>query len=273
MILCESIFIENSEEFLSLLKYFPLLILLPYVLGPIMVKLTQKMPRKPHFDEVDFDEVTAGMPADALEFFQKSHGSLSKEGFQPRAFLLQSKQVPGVSVAIRLYEESRSLDYAAVILILAKVPGLPQEVHQSMIEFSTRFATGDTIDTSNRADPDSFPQPDKKDVLRCPIFKDPGLLYQVHKARLDGQALSEKIRIEEGMEAAEISRSMAEEVEWAASLGYFSLSGEKYVPTWKGCLLMTWRQLFPLKHLQERKFRAQAQAFVAALGLSEGSDA
>ncbi|MDF1661069.1 MAG: hypothetical protein P1V97_04825 [Planctomycetota bacterium] len=272
MILCESIFVDSSEDLVHLVYYAPLLILLPYILGPVLVKFTQKMPRRPHFDEVDFGEVTAGMPRDALEFFTKSHESLSKLGFQPRAFLLQSKQVPGVSVAIRLYEEKQRLDYAAAILILAKAPALPEEVHQSIVEFSTRLKTGDSIDTSNRADPDSFPQPDNKDVFRCPLFEDPEPLYQVHQARLEGKALSEKIRIEDGKEAAEIARTMIEEVEWGARLGYFSLSGESYVPTWKGALLMTWRQLWPLKHLQERKFRAQAQAFVDVLGISGASD-
>lgn len=263
-----SIFVDTWRDFDFLIYYLPLLLLAPYLLGPVFVKLTQKMPRQPHFDQVDFAGSQDLMPQAALDFFAKSHESLTKQGFRARAFLLQTGQVPGVSVAVRLYEESKALDYGVALLVLAKVPGLAQEVHQSVIEFSTRLETGETIDTTNRDNADPFPQPESKDVFRCPILEDPGDLYQVHRARLDGRRLTEKTRIEEGEEAEAISKSMAEEVEWAARLGYFSLSGENYVPTWKGALLMTWRELWPLKQLQQKKFESEAKAFVEGLGLS-----
>jgi hypothetical protein len=101
-------------------------------------------------------------------------------------------------------------------------------------------------------------------VFRFPEIEEPRELYQVHKSLTEKYANGQWAQGEpKGQEIQRLVRVLENYGPRHAKMGYMHLapSGETYLLTWKGAILMTWRGLWPTALIRSamRKYEMRAE--------------
>jgi len=115
-------------------------------------------------------------------------------------------------------------------------------------EFSTRFGNGLVLETNTNSVLPLTPDNPEVRVFRFPGIKEPRELYQAHKSLIEKYANGQWAQGEpKGQEIQRLVRVLENYGPRHAKMGYMYLapSGETYLLTWKGAILMTWRGLWP----------------------------
>jgi hypothetical protein len=135
-------------------------------------------------------------------------------------------------------------------------------------EFSTRFGNGLAPETNtNSVLPLTQDNPEVR-VFRFPEIKETRELYQVHKSLTEKYAKGQWAQGElKGQEIQRLVRVMENYGPRHAKMGYMYLapSGETYLLTWKGAILMTWRGLRPTVLIQSAIHKYEMRAELQSL--------
>jgi hypothetical protein len=249
-------------------------ILAPYVLGPILIWRTQRIAAELKVETFAADD--PALPAEASAYCQRTSKSLAPLGFELVTGMALPGHVVNVKALVFLWVNRQAKDTVDAACIYVDTPKGSQW-KMSYIGVSTRFRDGTVLRTNNAGLVGSFPKRPGFFPQSFPMIKDAGRLYRLHQARLERHdAGSDKIlRLDEefhGNAAAYQARIGLDELEDATNAGFLQLSadGKLYRPTWKGALLMTWGQCWPIKWIRGRLRLGQAKRLLAELESPEG---
>ncbi|MCZ7648042.1 MAG: hypothetical protein M5U26_22745 [Planctomycetota bacterium] len=245
-----------------------LLVAAPFVLGPVLVKFTQRIPAEPEFAELDPEE---SLPPEVYELFSQSVLGLSADGFEVMGFLSPVNPLPGQTqfLCLLVQRERRDLAMAAAIFQGAVSA---QTLQALFVEFFTPFEGGaQALLTNNTATILPFEPIPGRRVETFVSERDPRRLYRIHRALLESYAHpAPKPEPAPGSQAQLVIASMQREYEAQVGTGYLRRAedGSAYLPTWKGACLMTWKLCWPASAWLRRRREARAEALLAGLRLS-----
>ena len=234
-----------------------LLVFLPYILGPILVRLKSTSKANPTFDEIPDEHARALFPQNFFALIREFEAL----GFSLVCHL-SSTISPTTHSMISLLVNPSTKTFASVGFVrsLAATPAAAV----SYIEFHTDFEDGSQLDTANSSTVRIFHPVPGKTQIKVPHLKDPSALYQVHlhltRQRNVGACLPEP-----GTEKARFTNSVKQSLADQAELGFYALdeANQRYRLTWRGAFRSTYRLLWPMKQIHQRR-QAQEGRRIAA---------
>jgi hypothetical protein len=245
--------------------------LAPYIIGPILVYVTQQWPVKPVLSP--YDPIRHPLPDDLAAAFMDSREALARQGYALRADLAHENPKAKIQLRIALLEDGTRGDLALVAGARSTNPKV--KITACHVEFLTKFADGSTLTVTNTQDPEVYAEVAGRTIERFPQVRDPARLQRVNRALLERSfAGREPQRLEMGQDPAAFVRdAMDREYRHQIGAGLLRLDEgrQMYRPTWRGAWLMTWRLLPPLRQVIRARRLRRATALLAALGLA-GSD-
>jgi hypothetical protein len=132
-------------------------------------------------------------------------------------------------------------------------PAVRYELTSFALSFTTTFADGRDVITTNAPTASTFPPDPASDVLGWRDMNHPAMLYKLHRARAaqlrGGRATVMPAATPEGMDAL-MRDTERRVIERAIQRGYLRRgAGGQLRSTLRGSYLMTWRILWPWKHV------------------------
>lgn len=219
-----------------------------YLIGPLVIRATASHPARFNF--------TAGAPGCEQLPESKSHAGMVRE-LQDMGFeFLQQTGVPGpaTGLATFLYAPGDG----AFVYVASLKAGLKSV---KFVEFCHWYEDNKLLVVNNNPEilgVGRFPQ---RQMVRLPHLTDLAELYGAFRSIfLYGQSGGLKpICLQESDIMPSVDRLLNEEVEYFLARGFFHPANNEHVRlTFKGAVLMTWRQCFPIKQIIDYRDRQQS---------------
>jgi hypothetical protein len=241
------------------------LLLMPYVAGPFLLREQFRQYRQPRIEGLEdavqprvareyFDEVAPQLLALGLSPGHGGHIELSVES---HAFFKLFRDATGETLAL------------ATAIPVSGAAGGETPVAR-YVEFFTRWPDGRELLTNNATIVQPFPAARRRSVLRMPRVDDLALLLRVHGERVASEARTETpVTTAINEELQVVANSAMGWLEAQVRRGYLELDEAQnaWVLTWKGAFVAVWRNLVPLKDLIDRRARLRARRFLESLHL------
>jgi hypothetical protein len=245
--------------------------LAPYILGPVLVRLSQRWPPRPAFEP--YDPIRHPLPDQLAASFRESVDALVRLGFRLVADLAHTSPITKIQLRVALLAADTAGEYTLVIGGRSTNP--KTKVSTCYVDFPTKFADGTTLSVTNNTEPGAYGPPPGGVVERLPQVRDPARLRRVHAALLDRRyAGRQPVAVDVATNPAGfVGDALARDYQQQVGTGVLWLDerGQVFRPTWLGAWVMTWRLLPPLRHILEARVRRHAAALLADLGL-QGRD-
>jgi hypothetical protein len=229
-------------------------LILPFVLAPVRMRSRSSQLACPVYTP----EETPLSPA-----VTKIAAAVRELGFKELGTWRQTVSSLGTGW-VTLLEHPRTLDAAKVVRVV--VLGRTAIT----LAFQSRFDDGSELITANNRVPTGYPRPPGLTAAWLPDLLDSKELYAVHNQLRDAVG-GVRQRIGIGPDVTGYLRSSAERIHanWVAT-GYYTLDNSPGMirPTWKGAILLTWRLVWPLKHLFRARRRGATRRLLAEHGVS-----
>jgi hypothetical protein len=260
--------IHLLQALLPLLWIGLFLILIIYVGGPVMIRMTLKQAAEPEVIPFPLDHPS--LPTEVARAFHTVTEQLRPEGFEPVAALALPRQMANVKAILLLLANRKARDIALATTIYGAAPGATPTL-VAYVEFVSHFRDGTVVATNNTATAGVFGPRPTHTMGRFPWVQDVRRLYELHRALVARHGTGDKrLRLDEefhGDACAAMARSLIEELEAQIPTGYLYLSPEEkvYRATWKGAFLMTWKLLWPMKAIRQKQRERQARRLMAQL--------
>ena len=240
----------------------------PYVLGPIIVRFTQRWPARPVFEP--YDPIRHPLPDDLAASFRESLDALARTGLRAIADCAHASEVSKVQLRAALLVDEMGREHALVIAGRSTNPQVKVAAYH--VEFPTKFADGGALSVSNSTEADTYPQAAGRALERFPQVRDPGRLRRVNAALLDRHyARRQRVPLDPAQDpTAFIAKASAREYALQVGTGYMWLDerAQVYRPTWRGAWGMSFRLWPPFRQILEGRRRRRAAALLAELGLA-----
>jgi hypothetical protein len=252
-----------------LVTVFAILISVPYLVGPVLIRVWLRQSAKPQLDPFDVDD--PGLPKLVAQYFAETTEALRPLGFEVRGGVSMPNQVPRVRALLVLLTNRAAREAALVTTMFAiqkDGPGLAT----AYVEVITRFRDGTLVQTNDSEVLGSFPPRPATTTTQFPNLDDPAQLVRLHRALVErhGSDSPRVLRVDEefgGDPVTYLKASLAEELEGQLTTGYLHHpdGSEFFRPTWKGAFLMTWGQLWPIKGIRAARRARKARQLLAEL--------
>src|SRR5688572_3679697 len=154
--------------------------LIPYVLGPIAVRFSQRFPARPLF--VPYDPIQHPLPDELAATFKESVDALVRTGMSVLGDFAHASTMTKVQIRVALLVDSSRQEHALVLAAQSTNPKV--KMSACFVEFPTRFADGGALSVTNSGEPDIYPQAPGRVLERFPHVRDPARLRQVNAALL-----------------------------------------------------------------------------------------
>ena len=249
--------------------FFLLVVVVPYVLGPILIFTIQRFRVPPHI--VPLDPVTDPLPPEARQYFSEVFTALTREGFELAGTMGLLDVVPNVQCILALYVQRRTGDQAMSTLIVAKASGAPM-LKSRYVEFVTRFDDGTVVQTNNSSELSAFQKLPNEHTAKFWEIQDVRRLYHLHRLLLPRFSRSSRpvllLDRDFGGDVVAYVSKIALEDSFAQQVptGYLRHCPQGFAPTIKGAVLMTWRELWPCKAIRRARCLRSANALLAEVG-------
>ncbi len=232
---------------------FASLYALPYLLGPILLRLNMTQQANP--EVVPFPIDHPDLPEAVRDHFDYVTEELTRVGFDVVAGLALPRQMANVKAVILMFANRTTKDAAIATAIYADK--LDPPLQTAYVEIVSRFRDGIVVQTNNSHQIGSFPLKEGYTNTQFPTVQKADRLYRIHQALAErhGSDAGKVLRLDEGFHgdaAAYLAFAIREELEGQIPTGYMYLApgGDVFRPTWKGAFLMCWALLFPWKQLR-----------------------
>ncbi len=246
------------EFLLTLLVIF---FLSQVLLGPVLVRYMQWARTDPEILPVLPNEL-AQPRMDKVAAYRKELEAL---GFDFIGYYDIPDLMPNVQVTFALLQN-------ATLKIWAMVPVLRSKALEvCYVEFSTEFSDREELCTNNSSQLQAFIRTPGKKMFQFPKVNDPGTLLKLHHY-LSGIHFRNKTVVMVGRDNAlkYLKASITRDFIVQAELGFYYLDkdGEKFRPSWKGAILMTWKLVFPVNIIRKIWLNAKAKKIMKEAGFS-----
>lgn len=221
-----------------------ILLVLPYVVGPILVFFTQKFPNKYNFKILDTDDFLS----ERSDTFCVLHEEIQKYGFE---YLGSSELIQSNSSMYFSFYNNCDLKLACTLSTAHSKP-----VNSTQIEFTQMYEDGWVLNVNNNSLISVFPPNKRKLSYRFPEINDIEQLLDATKRLVDkNDTRKKRVNFEPGAEISTIEAYLDEEVQTLIAMGWVSKEAQnsEHNPTIRGAALMTWKLCWPVKKILERK--------------------
>lgn len=245
------------------------LMLLPYVLGPVLVHRQFRHRKEAELGALELSE----MPPDAREYLEQCEAELADEGFE-HAARARVETVPDVTAWVSILVHHENRDVVQVAAVARELGGDAYAVEESQVEFMTQWK-GREVLTNNSAQVVPFGFLRGQSVARFVDMDDIVLLYRIHRARVrEEQSPAIPLLPEGGLELNLVTDAARRFVQAQVARGNFRLlEGEgMYGLTWRGAYIATMKHLWPFQGRALRAARDAAQRLVKTLDLDVPDD-
>lgn len=241
-------------------------LVVPYFLGPILIRFRQQWPRRSTWKELSPDRCSPGV----VPYFNRGTRALQALGFTPEAYVTQ-QETPRMETHAVLLTNRAVGDKAMIVTILARGGG--RTITTFYVEFTSTYDDGWHFDTLNSATLGAFRRSPRQIKTQVPMLEDPARLYELHGyVQAKHQPRGYKTVYPEGTAldylTGVMTRSFDEQVQ--AGLFYVDAKTDSYRPTWKGACLLTWGLLFPVKTLRTLRLNSNGWAVVREFERARG---
>ena len=144
-------------------------------------------------------------------------------------------------------------------------------INFSLVSFHAELEGGDSLTTLNASQVPAFSKNPRRPVFRFPGVGETRLLFSAHRALLGRRAPGRRGTLPSpGMEVPFMCESEAKALRHQIECGnlYLDAARQMCVPTWKGALLMTGKQMWGVKSLLLAQMKLRAKLTLSSLGLS-----
>jgi hypothetical protein len=230
-----------------------LLLLLPFVLGPLLIYSTHKQAALPELEP--FLPGQTPLPANVDRYFSQACWALNAEGFEIISGMFLPRQIEHVIGALIMLANRRDRDTVIVVALHADPPG-GTPMTQMHVEVVTRYRDGRIVQTGNPQQLSAFPPPPNCVNSFFPSIAEAAQLYRLHRAITQRHGSGEKIlRLDDdfaGDSVRYMQFSLIEELNHACEAGYMRLdrAAGVYRPTVKGATIMIWQEMWPFKSIR-----------------------
>lgn len=212
-------------------------ILLLNLLGPLLIKKTQKLPARIKFNEHDEQKFLSTRDEEFINL-DKSIRGLEFE-YIGSSFMEDSHTQTNFS----LYSNDKELTCATVVSMVSSVKSI------TYVEFTQIFADGSMLDISNTDQVNPYPKTSIKEAVRYPEIKEPEELFKVfQKLKRLLKNSSSPVPYDKQTGFKMIEDFMAMESDDLVKKGYckdeIDQDGKRPL-TIKGAYLITWKSVFP----------------------------
>jgi hypothetical protein len=248
--------------FLDLRLAVPLLLLAPYWLGPITVRLTSRYSRAPQYAPLrpGIDPI----PEPARIHLASVENVLRGLGFSVAGHWRQTGFAANLAAFLVLVEHPQTHVAGMGVAIAATGPGVSKLV--TYTELWTRFGEERSLTTNNSPQPRVFADVPGRTIERFPNLWDVPRLVRVHEALVRRAGTAEPRRpFAERSPDRVLQEAMTREMAAQVAAGFVFVDGDHYRPTWKGAALMSWRLLWPMRSVREARLKRHAEALLAEL--------
>ncbi len=242
-------------------------LLLPYVMGPLLIRAVHRQAARPAFQMLD--PSVQALPEEADLHLRKITSALQNEGFSIAAVFEQSGYVKNLTVYLALLENRGAQDLAIAVAMYVTVEG-QVKFRTVYSEFSTGYLDESSVTTNNCSELTASAPLPQRTLSQLPLLADPLRLYRAHQALLRRVTHTKKKSIPARDELERFLRTgMEKEVAAQVAAGYLYLdaSADCYRPTWKGALLMTWKLVWPVSAIRRSRRDRRAAELVQELGV------
>ena len=267
-------YLANSDDHSSphfFLYAIAVWFLLLYLFGPIHIHRTQWSALEPDFKP--FDPRGPESPPEVSEYYGEVERELAGLGFDPLRSYSTRNSSPNASGFVILFRNAGTSEVAKIIAAVA-VSGPVRNV-SALLVFSTEFADGTEVVTSNNRSPRIHPP--RRSPFHGFVFpevREAGRLLEIHHALVrrfeDGRIRIDPVSGDPDgyLSSREFHRPLANHVE----CGYYYRDEDAGVqrPTWKGAILMTWKLLWPAKPIRFALRCARARRLLRKLEAESG---
>jgi len=223
---------------------FVFVFLFQSILGPILVRFTQWAKKYPAISAIESGMV----PQSILEKIQAHSNGLEAIGFKTIGFFSISDFIPNVQGTFVLSLNSKDKTWAMVPVLECK------GMEACYVEFCTEFSDDTEICTNNSDQLQAFIKTPDKKVFQFPKVVTVEMLYKVHDYLKYKHYKNRTVVLNGvGSEVRYLQSSLTKDFIKQSELGYyyFDSNDEKFRPTWKGSILMTWKLMFPMSLIQK----------------------
>lgn len=238
------------------------LLAFPYAVGPFLVRSTLRF-RLP-IEVVVVNPRETPMPEDTRQYFDYAYHSLVANGFELLEVMYLPSFVPNVRSLIAVYVNRRTQDSAMSSFMIAE--GAMAGVRKRYVEFVRRYPDDTLVQTNNSDELGAFPAKPREFTTQFHGLEDVSRLFALHQflASKHGGARSAYLRIDtefQGRAADYVARAVLQEgLEEQKKTGYLGGTATELRPTWKGAILMAWKELWPIKSLRRASRQRAANA-------------
>jgi hypothetical protein len=236
-------------------------VMVPFFLGPIAVRRSQKTSTKAKYTPLDLD--ADAPPPDLVQYLDDATEAFRPHGFEKLATLKGGVARARTIVALFVNRERRELAVAAGVFVT--VDGVLKR-SVTTIQVVTRFGEPRSVTTGNSRTPRVFGRVPTRVSVRLPGVEDVSRLLRVHRALAEREGgAAAAVLPDVGDPAAFLSAQQKREFEEQVATGYYTHdeAEDVYRPTWKGACLMTWKLLPPWKQIAEGRVRREAERLLA----------
>ncbi len=238
-----------------------------YIIVPARLRREMWLSADPQFEEVAPDD--ARIPARVKAFFCDIAADLKRLGFDPAAYVLNSETCPDVVGYIAIFEQRSARDLATAMAVFS------QATHARLrqtyaIEFSTEFTDGRELITGNGTLSQWRAPTPWRTTWRFPGMADLACLYQIHQSLIGRHGpIAKRPLPQPGEHPATFRASVLRDLQAQVAAGYMCLDSgaQRFRYSWKGGLLGTWSQLWPMSMIRRWNAARRARTLLRGLGL------
>ncbi len=234
-----------------------LVVLAPYVFGPPAIKAALSFAARPSISRLTFAD--RRLTPSVAEHFEATDRELAPLGFEPGGPFVFSI-TPSTFCVTRMYANRREHDGALAAAVFADVKGGAVE-KQKHVEFSSRFADGLMIDTSNSREAPFDVNDGTRFATQAPGVRDAADLYRLHRAALkrEGRGRKEPLPAGDSWHEVALNDSLQKYYARMESAGLLRRDADGAMRlTWKGAAVGAWTNIPPA--LWVRRWRAARSA-------------
>ena len=246
-------------------------IALAYFIGPpILIYSIQRFRR--NMKLLEFDPATIPNSRIIEQFFDEAIEDMEKIGFECLGEYALPDMVPGASAVVQLHRNVRTRESAMVSTVWGVADGMVQQRIQ-YVEFVCRFQNDRVrmIQTSNISRCGSFS--DRRDEVnsRLPHVKSTVDLYHYHERLMQRHdpGAHRELRVDDEFrgDALEFLRQVVliECFDAQIATGYLQPCAVGWRPTVYGAIIMTWKELWPMKAILTARLHSRGRRLATDL--------
>lgn len=238
------------------------LIVFPYGIAPLLVRLIHKQSARPQVEQVGAHAFCPELAA----YFGRVAACLAPLGFAPAAYLRLTDAATRTEARMLILINGSARESASAIEIQGKGP---VQSFSRYVEFCTEFVNGDEINTNNFDSAYVLKLYPEKRLFRFPGVQHPLTLHRAHRRLVERhRPAAEPFVPTRGTEYLHLAHSFERTYRKQAEFGYFFLdeAAGVYRLTLKGAFLMSWKLAWPVKQAREALAKRGATAMLRQLG-------